>query len=122
MSEPGSLGQPFMQQALLLELWDQAPALVFVADSERRYLAVNATVCEVLGYTRAELLQLRVTDIAVADNADSLYDDMVEVGRQAGRTRIRAKDGTMHAFNYSARECTIAGLTYYISVGFVGAA
>ena len=115
------MGQPFMQQALLLELWDQAPALVFVADAEMRYLAVNATACDVLGYTRAELLRLRVTDIAVADNAEALYDDMVEIGRQAGRTRLRAKDGTMHVFNYSARECTIAGLTYYISVGFVGA-
>jgi PAS domain S-box-containing protein len=121
MSQGESLSQPVLQQALLLELWDQAPALVFVADAERRYLAVNATVCHVLGYTREELLRLRVTDVAVADNAEDLYDDMVEAGRQAGRTRIRAKDGTMHAFNYAARECTIAGLTYYISVGFVGA-
>jgi PAS domain S-box-containing protein len=119
MSEPGSLSEPVMQQALLLELWDQAPALVFVADAERRYLAVNATACEVLGYSREELLRLRVTDVAVADDADGLYDEMVQIGRQAGRTRIRGKDGSMHAFNYSARECTIAGLTYYISVGFV---
>jgi PAS domain S-box-containing protein len=122
MPERDSLSQPVLQQALLLELWDQAPALVFVADADMRYLAVNATVCEVLGYTREELLRLRVTDVAVADNAEDLYDDMVEAGRQAGRTRIRAKDGTMHVFNYAARDCTIAGLTYYISVGFVGAA
>ena len=120
MSEADSLGRPVTQQALLLELWDQAPALVFVADAEMRYLAVNETACKVLGYTRGELLALRVTDIAIADNAEDLYDDMRELGRQSGRTRIRAKDGTMLVFQYAARECTIAGLTYYISVGFVG--
>jgi PAS domain S-box-containing protein len=109
-----------MQQALLLELWDQAPALVFVADHEMRYLAVNQTACDVLGYTREELLGLRVTDVAVADDAGGLYDDLLEVARQTGTTRIRAKDGATHSFDYSARECTIAGLTYYISVGFVG--
>ena len=93
---------------------------MFVADAEMRYLAVNDTACNVLGYARAELLQLRVTDVAVADDAPTLYGEMLEVGQLSGRTSIRAKDGTAHPFRYSARECTIAGLTYYISVGFVG--
>ena len=58
-----------MQQGLLYEAWDQAPALVFVADENMRYIAVNRTACETLGYTRDELLGLSVTDIAVAPDA-----------------------------------------------------
>jgi len=116
-----ALGQPLVQQALLLELFDQAPALVFVADAQMRYLAVNNTACEVLGYTREELLALSVTDVAIADEAAQLYGEMVNAGEQTGRTRIRAKDGTTYSFRYGARACQIAGMTYYISVGFVEA-
>jgi PAS domain-containing protein len=38
-----------IQQSLLLELLDEAPALVLVADAQMRYLAVNATACRTLG-------------------------------------------------------------------------
>ena len=31
---------PLVQQGLLYEAWDQAPALVFVADENMRYIAV----------------------------------------------------------------------------------
>ena len=60
-----------MQQGLLYEAWDQAPALVFVADENMHYIAVNRTACETLGYTRDELVSLSVTDIAVAPDARS---------------------------------------------------
>lgn len=108
----------YIQQAVLLEVWDQAPALVFVADERMRYVAVNATACKTLGYTREEILSLRVTDVAVADDAAELYADMIEVGENSGRTPIRAKDGTMYLLDYAAESCEFAGATYYTAVGF----
>lgn len=108
----------YIQQAVLLEVWDQAPALVFVADEKMRYVAVNATACKTLGYTREEILALRVTDVAVADNAVELYAEMVEAGENSGRTAIRAKDGTMYLLDYAAESCEFAGATYYTAVGF----
>jgi PAS domain S-box-containing protein len=87
-----------------------------------RYLAVNATACRTLGYTRQELLALRVSDVATADDAEAVYAEMVELGEHWGRTTIRAKDGTVHTLNYAARYCEMAGMRYYISVGFVEAA
>lgn len=119
MNGVGALGQPLIQQALLLELLDQAPALVFVADAEMRYLAVNATACETLGYTREELLSLRVTDVAAADDAEDVYAEMIRTGGHRGQTTIKGKDGTVHTLRYAARNCEIAGLGYYIAVGFV---
>ena len=102
----------------LLQLWDNAPALVFVADDRMRYLAVNGTACEKLGYSREELLALQVTDVAVADDAESLYGAFLAPGEQLGWTQLRRKDGTTLGFHYQARACTIGGEEYYIAVGF----
>jgi PAS domain S-box-containing protein len=110
---------PLVQQGLLYEAWDQAPALVFVADENMRYIAVNRTACETLGYTRDELLGLSVTDIAVAPDAPELYDEMVQSHELTGVTLLCAKDGTLRPFRYAAKEGTISGLPYYISVGFI---
>lgn len=119
MSQIGALGTSVIQQSLLLELLDEAPALVFVPDAQMRYLAVNATACRTLGYTRQELLALRISDVAIADDAEDAYAHMVNTGEHSGRTNIQAKDGTVHAFRYAARHCEMAGMRYYIAVGFV---
>jgi PAS domain S-box-containing protein len=107
-----------VDDSVLHELWDQIPALIFVADEEMRYLAVNRTACETLGYSRDELLALRVTDVAVAPDAKPLYDAMIAVGAQLGFTEIVTKDGTRLGFHYQAATCTIDGVTYYIAAGF----
>jgi PAS domain S-box-containing protein len=119
VSQIGALATSVIQQSLLLELLDEAPALVFVADEQMRYLAVNATACRTLGYTRQELLALRVSDVATADDAEDVYAHMVETGEHSGRTSIRARDGTIRTFRYAARRCEMAGLRYYIAVGLV---
>ncbi|OAI55481.1 hypothetical protein AYO48_00390 [Gaiella sp. SCGC AG-212-M14] len=99
-----------MQQGLLYEAWDQAPALVFVADENMRYMAVNRTACETLGYARDELLGLSVTDIAVAPDAPGLYNELMQSHELTGITLLCAKDGTLHPFRYAAKEGTISGL------------
>ncbi len=114
-----NLANPRVQQLLLAEALDTAPLLVFVADEQMRYVAVNQTACDVLGYTRSEVLQLRVTDVAVAPEAGDLYDSMLRRRRQEGSTPIRAKDGRLIPFFYNARATTVAGMQYFVSVGFV---
>ncbi len=44
------------------------PAQVEV-DSSRRYIAVNDSACELLGYSRQELLNLRIDDISFPSGA-----------------------------------------------------
>ena len=114
-----NLANARVQQLLLAEALDTAPLLVFVADEQMRYVAVNQTACDVLGYTRRELLQLRVTDVAIAPEAGDLYDSMLRTRRQEGSTPIRAKDGRLIPFFYNARATTVAGMHYFVSVGFV---
>jgi PAS domain S-box-containing protein len=113
------LKQEAIQQYLLYDALDRSSALVFVADDEMNYLAVNARACEVLGYTREEMLTLRVTDVAVAVEAPTLYRKMVRERTQQGDVELRTKDGAMLPFIYDASEVSVAGMRYWVSVGFV---
>lgn len=108
-----------VQQYLLYDAVDRSPALVFVADDDMNYLAVNQRACEVLGYTRAELLGLRVTDIAVAVEAPAMYSEMIAERSHQGEVELRTKEGALLPFVYQASGVTVAGMQYWVSVGFV---
>lgn len=113
------LSQAPIQQYLLYDALDRGPALIFIADDEMKYLAVNQTACDALGYTREEILGLRVTDVAVAPDADEAYGEMKATRQHLGVTPIKAKDGTLLEFSYRAEEVKVAGMPYYLSIGFV---
>jgi PAS domain S-box-containing protein len=44
-------------------LMEQAADGIFIADKEGRYTDVNPSACQMLGYTREELLHLKITDL-----------------------------------------------------------
>ncbi len=44
-------------------LVEQASDGIFIADAEGNYTEVNSRACEMLGYTRAEILQLKISDL-----------------------------------------------------------
>ena len=69
MEKGSNVAQPLVQAGLLGEAIDRGPMLVLVADEEMRYVAANQLACDVLGYTRDELLGLRTTDVARYDSA-----------------------------------------------------
>ena len=108
-----------LQAGLLGEAVDAGPALVFVADEQMRYVAVNRRACDALGYAREELLRLRVDDVAVGEESHELYQDLLLSRSQAGETLLKRKDGSTVAFSYRACETMAGGLTSYIAIGFV---
>jgi PAS domain S-box-containing protein len=112
------VAEPFVQTGLLGEAIDLAPAAVLVADEHGKYVAVNRFACEMLGYTRAELLSLRVHDVSAEPEVEAHYDQFLKDRRAEGLSTVRHKDGSTFEFRYRAGETTIAGLTYYVSVGF----
>jgi PAS domain S-box-containing protein len=115
----GGLALQPIQQFLLYDAIDLAPALVFVADDAMNYLAVNKRVCDALGYTREELLSMRVTDVVVSVEAPSLFQQMMNERSQQGDVELLTKDGALLPFIYEAAEAQVAGMQYWISVGFV---
>jgi PAS domain S-box-containing protein len=116
---PRGLALRPIQQLLLYDAIDKSPALVFVADDEMNYLAVNTTACEVLGYAREELLSMRVTDVVVTAEAPSLYQRMMDDRSQQGDVDLVTKDGVQLPFIYEAAQVQVAGMPYWISIGFV---
>jgi PAS domain S-box-containing protein len=108
-----------IQTALLGEAVDAGPALVFVADEDMRYVAVNQTACDALGYTREELLKLNVHDVAKEPEAPTEYDEMLVRGFRHGTALLTRKDGSTVDFLYRATQTTAAGLTFFVSVGFL---
>ncbi len=114
-----STAEQFIQASLLGEAVDVGPALVFVADEEMRYVAVNATACEALGYTREELLELRVPDVAREREAPTQYAEMLARGFRDGTAILSRKDGTEVAFAYRAAKTRVARMEVWVSVGFL---
>lgn len=114
-----ALARSPIQQTLLLEALDNSQALIFLADENMRYAAVNETACNRLGYSREELLALRVTDVAVGPDAPDEYTEMVKSGSRSGKTHIQTKDGRRLAFSYRASEVQVAHLPYYLSIGYI---
>lgn len=70
------------------------PAQVEV-DSSRRYIAVNDSACELLGYSRQELLNLRIDDISFPSGAHvgSMFYQFEKDGAMKGIFALRRKSG-----------------------------
>jgi PAS domain S-box-containing protein len=111
-----SSSEPLVQSVLLGEAVERAPVAILVADEEMRYVAANTTACRLLGYTREELLQLRITDLAQYPGAEGEFEAMIAAGELIGRTTVRHKDGNTRSFRHRSAETKIAGLAYYVAV------
>jgi len=111
--------QPLVQAGLLGEAIDAGPALVFVADEDMRFLAVNHAACDALGYDREQLLGMRVSDIVADVQAEEEYARMVAAGQAAGRSTLRCRDGGQRIIEYRASQVTLAHMSVFVSVGLL---
>ena len=111
-----AVAHELVQKSLVGEALEHGPMAIFVADDDGRYLAVNAYACDLLGYTRDELLELRVTDVAVNDGAASDYGEMQRRGAHTGLTILRRKDSTDLAMNFRASQTRVGGMELYVGV------
>jgi PAS domain S-box-containing protein len=87
------------------ELFRRSATAMILADGERRIRDVNDAACELLRATRAELVKLRLDDLAPdgqrRDVAD-LWAAFVSDGTQSGPFLLAARDGTTIGVAYSA--------------------
>lgn len=114
-----NVAQPLIQASLIGEAIDGGPVLIFVADEEMRYVAVNDYACGALGYGREELLSLAVPDVAADSDAGDQFTRFVRDGEMAGTTTLRRKDGSELRFAYRAKPTSVAGMTLYVSAGWL---
>lgn len=108
-----------LQPGFIGEALDGGPMLVFIADDRMRYVAVNRLAAETLGYTREELLALKVTDVARSEETPAEYAELIARGARTGRATLTRKDGSEVCLRYRASRTTIDKLEFWVSVGFV---
>jgi len=79
-------------------LFDQAIDGIFIANADGHYLDANVTGCQMLGYTRDEVLRLSVRDVVDPDDVARrpLRFPEMNAGKPAiQQRRMRRKDGTV---------------------------
>jgi PAS domain S-box-containing protein len=111
-----SVAEPLVQAGLLGEAIDRAPDAVLVVDESMRYIAVNQAACRLLGYTREELLALRITDVSVNPEAREEYEEMMSRRGRTGTAVLRRKDGGQVAAAYRVHETKLAAMTVYVAI------
>jgi len=112
------------------QLFENSVDALFVHDEQGRFVDCNAEACRALGYTREELLQLSVADIAThliseeerrEKKGDTLWEQAMhgEPGRLVGfeENELRRKDGTIFpvevgvgALEYEGRKLIFASI------------
>ena len=76
--------------------------VVFV-DSSRRYVDFTDAVCDLLGYSRSELLQKTIDDISYnVDAVPKLFSDFIDSGAQEGDYVLQSKDRKPVPIHYQA--------------------
>ncbi len=111
--------EPLIQTPLLGEAIEHGPVGVVVFDEDGRYLAVNQFLCDLLGYTRDELLRMRLGDLAVdRDEACTRYEQVAAGEQPRSVTRARRKDGSVVELEFRGAPATVAGMRMYVGVAW----
>ena len=78
-------------------LFEQAPDAILVVDSEGHYINANPAACVLTGYTRDELLQMRIGDLTIPSErtrSAERFDLLQKTGRTRSDHILQRKDGT----------------------------
>ncbi|MCG7844395.1 MAG: PAS domain S-box protein, partial [Methanomassiliicoccales archaeon] len=84
-------------EARLHTYMDNAPEGIFIADARGNYQDVNRTACEMLKYSREELLDLNIADISdesTLQESRVKFQELQEKGSMTQETVLIRKDGT----------------------------
>lgn len=81
------------------------PAIVEV-NEKRQYVAVNDSACRLLGYSREELLALRIDDLSFPSGAhvSPMFEHYQNNGEMHGLFALRSKKGDIIKIRYDAFE------------------
>ena len=114
MSPPGSIEELLeASEARYRSLLDDLPLPTFIYDVETlRYLDANQAAVELYGYSRAEFLAMRVTDIRPPEDVPRLletFNTLARAPRKLGVWKHRKKDGSVLEMDIVSRDTTEGG-------------
>ncbi len=86
----------YTSEKLYQALFERADNGIFIANAEGRYLEVNPSGCEMLGYTRQEILDLSIQDLIAAEDLERSPLHLANLGVSktlVEERHLRHKDG-----------------------------
>jgi PAS domain S-box-containing protein len=119
-STPSFTAQALVHGTLLGEAAARGRAAIFLCDDSLRYVAVNDSACELLGWSREELLQLRVEDVVERPSAPlgRAVREIADGRIRSGTTNLRRRDGSSLPVQYVSIPSAVAGLPYVLTVAW----
>jgi PAS domain-containing protein len=76
---------------------------VIFADSKRRYVDCSDGVCELLGYSKAEILSKRIDDLSyITTEVPAIFERFVKAGEMDGHYLLAHKNGQPVSISYQA--------------------
>ena len=100
-----------------LAIVDRSKVLDYLLNEAHPDNGGKARFFGLLGYSREELLKLRVSDVAVESSAPAEFSELVMRGYRSGTAQLRTKDGNFVTFAYNASETRVSNLVFYLAVG-----
>ncbi|HVE58987.1 MAG TPA: PAS domain-containing protein, partial [Pyrinomonadaceae bacterium] len=85
-------------------LFEKSLDAILIADDEGHYIDVNRAACEMLGYSRKQLLKMKVSDLPTPNETDveQLYRSYVKKGKETGEFDFLRAGGIPRTAQYSA--------------------
>lgn len=114
-------GIRLVNETLLGEALMSGSLPVVVTDESLRYVTVNDAACELLGYSRGDLLAVSVANVAVG-RGESVVASLQRVAREGsatGTTAVRRADGTELELGYVSFATTIASMKHVVTVMWI---
>jgi two-component system, cell cycle sensor histidine kinase and response regulator CckA len=106
----GELQRPLQWHAAIIEGSRDA---IFISDADSRFIAVNQAACDLTGYSRAELLRLRIPDLHEDMDLEAYrqYHDRIMAGEaMLSEAMILRKDGRKVPTEFNNQRITIVGM------------
>lgn len=96
---------------------EQAPDAVFILDAELNFISVSKLGCELLGYSREELLMLRLFDIDQSLDFKN-FPSFIDMIREKGAMKVERlgthKDGTPIPLEINASVIQAEGTQFFL--------
>jgi len=107
-----------LQETLIGEAAATGSAGVVLSDDDLRYVAVNEAACNLLGYSRGELLALEVSDVVLGepDGLRLASRAVIDGATRHGNARVRCKDGSEMNVGYVSFRGSISALDQVVTV------
>lgn len=118
MPRPPRQAIELLQETLIGEAAATGLAAVFLSDDDLRYVAANDAACDLLGYSRSELLALEVSEIVLSEPEQLRHASqaVIDGATHHGSAVVRRKDGAEIDVGYVSFRGSISALSQVVTV------